>query len=118
MGPAKHQRGEGTRLGLAEAASKPSFVWSAPEFLLSHVEARLWGWTGASPIPSVLPALALIEWALREHTPGEDMQEAEGNFKCHRQCNGSCGVPRPVTLSPGPVGPGEAVVASTVSGAN
>lgn len=58
LGPAKHQRGEGTRLGLAEAASKPSFVWSAPEFLLSHVEARLWGWTGASPILSSLPSLS------------------------------------------------------------
>lgn len=57
LGPAKHQRGEGTRLGLAEAASKPSFVWSAPEFLLSHVEARLWGWTGASPFLSSLPSL-------------------------------------------------------------
>lgn len=67
---------------------------------------------------SVLPALAPIIGALREHAPGEDMQEGKGNFKCDRQCNGSCGVPRPVTLSPSPAGPGEAVVASTVSGAN
>lgn len=61
---------------------------------------------------SLLPALPLTAGALREHTPGEDMQEAEGSFKCDRQRNGSCGVP-------GPAGSGEVVVVtSTVSGAS